>query len=451
MMKVIGHDYFDAVNTLYVSRRTGAKRHMGNLNKLPTQVLPKTCSNYNSVLTSNVCTGIYNTERDEYLTVMKVNDIQLQHDSFVSLHVQLHNQLRQLIVSGHWTKGTLIPSEIQLTKHLKISRSTVRLALQQIELEGLIERRPGKGTFIIYQPDRDRQKQLIAFVTNDFNNAEAVNLLNGAEDQIRSAGYRVTFNNVQNSTEEMELLKRFQQEDVAGVLIWPNSDHTDDPQQHVKDYQALDLPIVFLDRNIAGVEYDCVTSDNYGGASVLMQHLVELGHKQIVFLSHPKMDILPVMERYRAYQDVMWQAGLSPQAPWLIGVKEIKRNQALLASTDHNTLEFQQIKEYLVNTPQRPTAIFALNDYVAILAMRVVKYLNMKMPEDTSIVGFDDVDLAAHLETPLTTMAQDTFCIGKRAAQLLIDRLDGYTRGSSCEYIPTQLRVRSSTSVNVLV
>jgi GntR family transcriptional regulator, arabinose operon transcriptional repressor len=382
----------------------------------------------------------------------KVNDIQLHHDSFVSLHVQLHNQLRQLIVSGRWSKGTLIPSETQFSNQLKISRSTVRLALQQIELEGLIERRPGKGTFIIYQPSQESQKKLVAFVTNDFTNAESVNLLSGAENEIRKAGYHITFNNVQNSQEELALLTSFQEQDVAGVLIWPNADYPNGLEAHVKSYHAIELPIVFLDRNIAGVDHDCVTSDNYGGASDAMRHLIELGHKQIVFLSHTKMDILPVMERYRAYQDAMWKVGLSPQEPWLIGHdQEINRHRALVASTDSNNIEFQQIKNYLLNSSPRPTAILALNDYVAILVMRVAKFLKMRLPEEISIVGFDDIDLAAHLETPLTTVAQDSFGIGKRAAQLLIDRLDGYAKESVCEYIPTQLRVRSSTSVYVPV
>lgn len=346
----------------------------------------------------------------------------------------------------------LIPSETQFSHHLKISRSTVRLALQQIELEGLIERRPGKGTFIIYQPSRESQKKLIAFVTNDFTNAESVNLLNGAEDEIRKAGYYVTFNNVQSSQEEIELLTRFREQDVAGVLIWPNADYPNGIEEHVRQYHEINLPLVFVDRNIAGVERDCVTSDNHGGASVAMRYLVELGHKEIVFLTHSKMEILPVAERYRAYQDVMWSACLTPREPWFIGQNhEINRNRALVASTDTNSVEFQQIKNYLLNASPRPTAILALNDYVAILAMRVAKDLNMRLPEDISVIGFDDIDLAAHLETPLTTVAQDSFGIGKRAAQLLIDRLDGYAEEPICEYIPTQLRVRSSTSVPVPV
>ncbi|HEX2618819.1 MAG TPA: GntR family transcriptional regulator [Phototrophicaceae bacterium] len=382
---------------------------------------------------------------------MNVNDIQLYHNSFVSLHVQLHHQVQQLILSGRWMYGTRLPSENQLTSHLKISRSTVRLALQQIEIEGLIERIPGKGTFVAYQPSQGNRAQLIAFVTSDFNDAKALNLLNGAEDEMKTSGYRIMFSNAQNYREEIELLTRFQAENVAGVLIWPNSDYGNGEirEQHIKNYQSVQLPLVFLDRNIERVDSDCVTSDNYGGASALMQHLVELGHQHIAFVVHSKLDLMPVMERYRAYQEVMWKAGLTPVDPWIIGDGngEINGNHALRSSTDHNSLELQQIKNYLLNAPHRPTAIFAINDFLAILTMRVMKFLGIKVPDEISIAGFDDIDLASHLEIPLTTVAQHPFEIGKRAARRLIDRLEGYNGPTSCEIISTQLRVRSSTSL----
>ena len=379
----------------------------------------------------------------------KVTDIQLYHDSFVSLHVQLHNQLRQLILSGHWPKDTRLPSENELTSHLKISRSTIRLALQQIEIEGLIERIPGKGTFVSYQPSLENRNLLIAFVTCDFNDAKAIDLLNGAEHEIRSSPYSIIFKNVENHYEEMEVLTRLQEENVAGALLWPNVGNIRTQQEDTQNYQSLQLPIVYLDRIIEGVEYDLVTSDNYAGAYGLMEHLIELGHEHIIFLSHKQMDILPVKERYRAYKDVMSKHNLIPASPWLIGEesKEPTGNNTLHSSVDSNSPESQQIKDCLLNAPQRPTAIFAINDFIAILAMRVMKYLGIKVPDEISIAGFDDIDLSAHLDVPLTTVAQDSFTIGKHAARLLLDRLEGHCGSINHITIPTQLRVRSSTAI----
>ncbi|MBI5670319.1 MAG: GntR family transcriptional regulator [Chloroflexi bacterium] len=383
----------------------------------------------------------------------KVSDITLHHDSFISLHVQLHNQLRQLILSGRWPAGSRIPSESQLTSHLNISRSTVRLALQQAELESLIERHPGKGTFVANHRTHERHNRLIAYMTCGFDSETHTLMLNGADDEVKAYGYRIIFRNVQNRDEEIEVLKRLKADGVAGVLLWPTANGSASWQQNQVNYQQVNLPVVVMDRQIYGVECDCVTSDNYGGARALMQHLVELGHQQIVFLTHHETELLTVMERYRAYCDVLQEAGLTPAAPWLVGQPghETGASQILRASVDGKSPVFQQIRDYLLNAQPWPTAIFALNDYLAVLVMRVVKSLGIKIPDDISIVGFDDIDLSVHLDVPLTTVAQDSFAIGKRAARLLIDRLEEYTGPARFETIPTQLRIRSSTSVPIRV
>jgi DNA-binding LacI/PurR family transcriptional regulator len=380
----------------------------------------------------------------------KVSDIQLYHDSLVSLHTQIHSQLRHLIMSGHWPKGARIPSETQLTTHLHVSRSTIRLALQQVELEGLIERIPGKGTYVAYVPTQGAQKQLIA---SDISDPKALDLLNGAESEIRASAYRIMFSNVQNYQDEIECLTRLQEENVAGALVWPNSDYGQTLEAHANRYRALRLPIVFLDRNIQGVECDYVTSDNYGGAYALIQHLIELGHQHIAFMSHSRLEIMPVMERYRAYQEAMLNAGLTPQQPWIIGRdgREIRGNVLLTSSIDRNSAEIQEVMQYVSNAAPRPTAIFALNDYIAILTLRALRFMNINVPNGISVTGFDDIELAAHLDVPLSTVAQDPFMLGKRAAQLLIERLDGYPTKTNYTVIPTQLRLRSSTSVPVRV
>ena len=87
-----------------------------------------------------------------------------------------------------------------------------------------------------------------------------------------------------------------------------------------------------------------------------------------------------------------------------------------------------------------------LNDWLALLSMQAMKQLGVKVPDAISIAGFDDIDLAVHLEVPLTTVAQDPFQIGKRAAQVLLDRLENNTQSARLEIIPTELRIRSSTA-----
>jgi GntR family transcriptional regulator, arabinose operon transcriptional repressor len=383
----------------------------------------------------------------------KISDILLYHDSFVSLHVQLHNQLRELIVSGRWHAGTRIPSENQLTHELNISRSTVRIALQRAELEGLVERIPGKGTFVAQLSHKERQSRLIAFVTCGFDSETHLLLLNGAEDEVKTNGHHIIFSNAQNRQEEIEILKRFQEEGVAGLLLWPHASASRVQQENARHFHQLNVPMVLMDREIYRFECDCVTSDNYGGATALMQHLIELGHRHIVFLSHHETDLLTVRERYRAYCDVLSQHNLPILDRWLIGEpeKEIGASYTLRSSVDVNSPELQQIRNHMITADPRPTAIFALNDYLAVLATQAVRSLGLTIPDAMSIAGFDDIDMAAHLQTPLTTIAQDPFTIGKRAAHLLIERMEGFAGPARCEIIPTQLRIRSSTAVPVTV
>lgn len=394
----------------------------------------------------NVYTGTYKVYA-VYASMNKVTDLTISPNSFVSLHVQLHNQLRHLILSGRWANGSRLPSENEFVRHLKISRSTVRLALQQAEVEGLIERFAGCGTFVAHQNDANKRR-MVAFITHRFDSDSLLVILKGAEEEARKRGYQIILNTVQSQQEEIEVLQRLKDEHVVGVLIWPHPNASKNDTQNGDKYASIGLPMVVMDRSIDGIECDFVTSDHYGGAEALMQHLVDLGHERIVFLTHQHTTLLSVRERYRAYCDVLQRNGLSPQEPFIIGEPDTELGTSdslrILSSTKSHELEC--IRDYLLNTTSRPTAIFALHDYVAILAMRAMKLVDLSVPQAMSIAGFDDIDLTSYLEVPLTTVAQDHFTIGKQAASRLFDRLEGYTGSAVTDVIPTQLRVRASTS-----
>lgn len=377
----------------------------------------------------------------------KITDITILHESVISLRTQLHNQLRQLILSGRWPKGTRIPSESQLTSHLKISRSTVRLALQQAEVEGLIERNAGRGTFVSYVNRTRTPSRLIAFVTCDSDADSQLLLLTGAESQAKAHGYRIVFASAENYHEQLDLLGQLHDDGVAGALLWSSPDFSQSPAENRARYERTGMPIVAIDRAIEGLDCDCVTSDNYGGARGLMHHLIEQGHRSIAFMSHTKTQITTIQDRYRAYCDSLHECGVEPLAPWLIGTPEheIGMIQALHESSDPNGLAIPQIITYLQDIPERPTAILTITDYIAIIAIKACKVLNLEVPDDISIVGFDDADVALQLETPLTTAAQDYFTMGSQATKLLVERLGGFNGPPQTIYIPTELRIRSST------
>ena len=377
----------------------------------------------------------------------QLSDLVISQDSLISLHVQLHNQLRHLIVSGRWANGTRIPPENQISEHLNISRGTVRLAMHMAEVEGLIERTRGRGTFVVYQaPPGNR---LLAFISSDLNTDYQLLILKGAESEARARGYRIIFSNSPSHDEELRILDTLQADAISGLMLWPRPLAWQETNRAA--YENLTIPTVLLDRPIPGLDIPCVTSDNYNGALSLIQYLVELGHRNIVFLCHHKLHLQPVADRLRAYRDVLTAAGIAPPEPWLIGAAddEIGSHHILKAYNKPDMPLIGEIQNLLTTHQPQPTAIFAVNDHVAVLAGLALRRLGIRVPQDISVAGFDDADLSVYMNVPLTTVAQDTFEIGRRAAQLLINQIENPGQMGQNQFVPTQLRVRESTAVTV--
>ncbi len=137
-----------------------------------------------------------------------------------------------------------------------------------------------------------------------------------------------------------------------------------------------------------------------------------------------------------------------PWEPWLVGSTEREASIRVAARDRDRSHQrsVDQIARYL-DSDQRPTAIFAVNDVMTVLAMRAAKMLDLRVPKDLSLIGFDDNDIIhSLLDVPLTMVAQDAHAIGKRGAQLLIERIEGYQGVPRREHLPTHLKVRGSTA-----
>jgi DNA-binding LacI/PurR family transcriptional regulator len=322
-------------------------------------------------------------------------------------------------------------------------------ALSNAEAQGLIERVPGKGTFVARSPVGEADSRLIGYITCDSFRHLQSRLLGGAESVVTAKGYRIIFcNSNRDADEENRLLEQLVIEDkVGGILIWPVLH--DDPSRRLFQlaYQGT-VPLVLVDRTFDGLTCDYVTSDNYAGAYEAVKYLAELGHRRIVFLSRPILQLHTISERLRGYQDALEDAGLMPLEPWLVGTanREMEIVVALHSFSDAHSQDVEQIMQHLGSLP-RPTAIFAMNDMMAMQAMKAVRLAGLRVPEDLSLVGFDDEGIVnTLLDVPLTTVAQDAVALGKRAAELLIDRIEGYAGPPRGEVVPTELRMRASTA-----
>ncbi|MCY3781482.1 MAG: GntR family transcriptional regulator [Chloroflexi bacterium] len=379
----------------------------------------------------------------------KLEKIRLDHNSYISLHVQLHNQLRRLIVSGRWQNGERIPTEMQLARHLDISRTTVRIALQRIEVEGLIKRTAGRGTFVVYQPQDHAANRTIGYLTCSFHNEIHTNILNSAQTELRSAGYQVIFSNSRDRDDEARILQQLLDDEVAGLMLWANAEPSKETVSILGEYERREIPVVFMDRPIEGIRADYVASDNFDGSYNLVCHLIELGHRHIVQLMPNFDDLHPVNERRRGYLAALKEHGILVHEPWKISPP--KRHEfhetdiySLVGSQSRQII--QQLESLTDAKGPMPSAIVCINDILAIITINALRNMGYGVPADVSVVGFDDICMASYIGVPLTTSCQDAYELGKSAAEHLLDRLEGDDSPARTCTVPTRLRIRASTA-----
>lgn len=211
---------------------------------------------------------------------------------------------------------------------------------------------------------------------------------------------------VDDSNHPVEVPNFVAEADVDGLLfVGAFLDHTLLPlltQRH--------LPVVLVDGYSPSADYDAVVSDNLNGAHEAVAYLIQHGHKRIAFAG-PRPDVYPSLdERRGGYTLAMHAHGLETAFVTVNGVKGVDESETVLA-----------FGELLQSHPDI-TAIFAVNDATAIAVLRAARECGLQVPEQLSVVGFDDIDVASLMTPALTTMHVDKTGMGRRAAEMLIDR-----------------------------
>ena len=164
------------------------------------------------------------------------------------------------------------------------------------------------------------------------------------------------------------------------------------------------------------------------------QHLIELNHRRIGCITGPS-NLTPSADRIIGYRRALEQANLSV-------------DESLIIPGDFHIESGYAATLRLLNLPDPPTAIFAFNDLMAVGAMHAASQAGVEVPRDLSIVGFDDIELASYVTPALTTVKQPTMEMGKKAVQLLIERIEDKDIPTRCHISPTELIIRDSSGQN---
>ncbi len=253
-------------------------------------------------------------------------------------------------------------------------------------------------------------------------------ILQGIVAASAEAGYNVTlFTELWHGAEKS--LPKLRDQRTDGLIVVAPPADTD----ILPSLRSAALQVVTVSSESASFGMDCVDVNNAAGIHLSVQHLHTLGHQRIAFLGG-ELNMFSAAVRLAAFQDAAQAAGLSVPPEYLA------------AASYQNAAAADAEARRLLSLPVRPTAIVAGNDQIAIAALRAAQDFGVRVPEQLSITGFDDIPDAALMQPALTTVRQPLLQIGASAARLLLRRLSGEMLPAECLLIAPTLVLRATTA-----
>ncbi len=234
----------------------------------------------------------------------------------------------------------------------------------------------------------------------------------------------------ENREKEDAYIDMLTRQRVDGVIFAPTGRQSADNVRYLLERK---VPVVIVDRDLSEIrEVNRVLTDNYQGGYDGMRYLLEIGHKRIGIIGAPVYSEA-MTERIRGTQQALIDFGVEPTHEMLItGVLQ------------QFEMGYAAARTLLEKSPP-PTAIFALTDVMAVGVIHLAAMLGLRLPEDLSIMGFDDIPLASHVVPELTTIAQPIYQIGETAAQLLVKQMQDYSTSVTTVVLKDELVLRKST------
>jgi Transcriptional regulators len=280
----------------------------------------------------------------------------------------------------------------------------------------------------------------IGVLVEDIRGMPVADIVNGVEEQLENSGYQMILNDLHmleklyNQYDQIEEFKEYINDGVQLLL----HSHVDGiiyvglHDRHIEHIiQTIDKPFVFAYSHGACQDH-FVTYNNFDSAVNATNYLIQHGHREIaVIAGHP--DSFPTHERMKGFSSALEESGLTLRPEYV----------------DYGDWEYEsgaQITEKLLSLPHPPTAIFAMNDLMAAGCMNYALQYGLRIPDDLSIIGFDNREIARYLPVPLTTIQLPNREIGHISADMVLSLAEGQEVEESCVILPCSLIERSSVA-----
>ncbi|WP_189636119.1 GntR family transcriptional regulator [Paenibacillus ihbetae] len=375
------------------------------------------------------------------------------------LYQRVQEYIRDLISSQVLKVGDRIPTEKELMERFGVSKITVVNALAGLVNEKIITRVPGKGTFVsepesemsaaspinavksIHKAGGEMGTRLIGLILPSIYDYFTIRLIQGIQQALNEKEYRcVIYLSEGDIDKEKEAIKTCSNIGVEGLLIFPVDEELFN--EEILSMKFAGFPFVLIDRYLPGVETHYIASDGRLGANMAVNYLWELGHREIAICSDSPIQTVTVQERIDGYMNAFKEKGaLINPAHIVTGFELGSLEQA----------ETHPLYRYIKN--RMATAYITLNGSLAVKIYQIARQVGLKVPEDISIISFDDPTSIIEGYSTFTHVKQFERDMGYRAAYTLLEVING-DDGHQGKYFKTlvepELVIGETTGTNML-
>jgi DNA-binding LacI/PurR family transcriptional regulator len=249
---------------------------------------------------------------------------------------------------------------------------------------------------------------IIGIILSNLQNPFWAHVLDGVEDTCQSHGYNLMiFNSNDKSEREEQHFRTFDMGQLDGMIVNPTL-------KNIELYQKIiskGFPFVSINRKIYGMDVNTITMNNVKGAKLAVDHAISSGRKKIAIFLYPPEGISPRLERLEGFREAFQAHGFQVDSSLIHIIKEQKGEANLTA-------------QRLLAGPNPPDAIFSTNSMMTLEILEGIKKLNLRIPDDIALIGYDETIWAKHLNPPLTTVKQPAYEMGGIAAKRLIQLIE---------------------------
>lgn len=333
-------------------------------------------------------------------------------------YIRLANLLKELLFQNEHIPGYKLPSENTLCQTYHLSRQTVRLSLQLLEQEGLIEKRRGSGSFST--GPRHRQNT-VAVILNQAEEYTSPALISDIKSILRPAGYTLkVYSTHSRLSQERKILEELLSSSIRGLIAEGCKSAL--PNPNIDLYQKLmenKLALLFMNTAysaLPGTVHVC--EDNFYGGYLLGKHLIQNQHRHIAGIF--KIDDVRGHERYHGLLTALRDFSIPYSDDSFFWYTDAEL-EALEQKSDTGFLT-----AYLHKIKERDSAVICQNDEIAYYLMREMRYANIRIPEDISVVSFDNSYMSELDSARITTLSHKPHELGESAAAHLLDMMQGH-------------------------